>query len=80
MARGQSLGLAFQLMAMYLILKRRPVGLGIVAMLFVWAYNAFPLLLLLVLIGLLTHYLVDGTFEYPLLIGAGVGGRLRPCC
>lgn len=73
MARGQSLGLAFQLIAMYLILKRRPVGLGIVAMLFVWAYNAFPLILLLVLIGLLTHYLVDGTFEYPLLIGAGIG-------
>ena len=73
MARGQSLGLAFQLIAMYLILKRRPVGLGIVAMLFVWAYNAFPLIFLLVLIGLLTHYLVDGTFEYPLLIGAGIG-------
>lgn len=73
MARGQSLGLAFQLLAMYLILKRRPVGLGIVAVLFVWAYNAFPLLLVLVLLGLLTHYLVDGTLEYPLLLGAGIG-------
>ena len=73
MARGQSLGLAFQLLAMYLILKRRPVGLGMVAVLFVWAYNAFPLLLLLVLLGLLTHYLVDGTVEYPLLLGAGIG-------
>lgn len=73
MARGQSLGLAFQLMAMYLILKRRPVGLGIVAMLFVWAYNAFPLILVLALLGLLTHYLVDGTVEYPLLLGAGIG-------
>ncbi len=73
MARGQSLGLAFQLIAMYLILKRRPVGLGVVAMLFVWAYNAFPLILVLVLLGLVTHYLVDGTFEYPLLLGAGIG-------
>lgn len=73
MARGPSLGLAFQLMAMYLILKRRPVGLGIVAVLFVWAYNAFPLILLLVLIGLLTHYLVNGTVEYPLLLGASIG-------
>ena len=73
MARGQSLGLAFQLLAMSLILKRRPVGLGIVAVLFVWAYNAFPLLLVLVLLGLLTHYLVDGTLEYPLVLGAGIG-------
>ena len=73
MARGQSLGLAFQLLAFYLILKRQPVGLGIVAVLFVWSYNAFPLILVLVLIGLLTHYLVDGTVEYPLLIGASIG-------
>lgn len=73
MARGQSLGLAFQLLAMYLILKRRPVGLGFVAVLFVWAYNAFPLLLVLVLLGLLSHYLVDGTLEYPLVLGAGIG-------
>lgn len=73
MARGQSLSLALQLLAFHLIMRRQAVGLAILSAVFVWAYNAFPILIPLVIFGALTHYVVDKTIEYKLVVGVGVG-------
>lgn len=73
MARGQSLSLALQLMAFHLMMRRNAVGLAILSAVFVWAYNAFPILIPLVLFGALAHYLVEKTIEYKLVVGVGAG-------
>jgi hypothetical protein len=59
MARGQSLSLAFQLIAFHLIMTRNAKGLALLAAVFVWSYNGFPLLIPFVLFGVLVHYLID---------------------
>jgi len=73
MARGQSLSLAFQLVAFHLILKRSARGLALLALLFVWTYNAFPTLIPLVGFGIIVHYVVDRKIDYRLAIAAGAG-------
>lgn len=73
MARGQSVSLAFQLVAFHLILKRSSRGMAILALLFVWTYNAFPTVIPLVVFGIIAHYAVERKIEYKLAIATGAG-------
>lgn len=73
MARGQSLSLALQLLAFHLIMKRDARGLAILTIIFVWSYNAFPLLVPLVVIGAITHFIVGKKIEYKLVLAVAVG-------
>ncbi|HWP42946.1 MAG TPA: hypothetical protein VNO14_06915, partial [Blastocatellia bacterium] len=73
MARGQSLSLALQLVAFHLIMKRDSRGLALLTVIFVWSYNAFPLLIPLVLIGAATHLASERRVEYKTVIAVGAG-------
>lgn len=73
MARGQSLSLALQLVAFHLMMKRDARGLAMLTIIFVWSYNAFPLLVPLVVIGAVTHFIVEKSIEYKLVLAVGAG-------
>ncbi|MCI0487852.1 MAG: hypothetical protein L0229_14770 [Blastocatellia bacterium] len=73
MARGQSLSLALQLIAFHLIMKRNAKGLVILTIIFVWSYNAFPLLVPLVLFGAIVHFIAEKRIEYKLVLAVGAG-------
>ncbi|HVF91231.1 MAG TPA: hypothetical protein VNH22_14285 [Blastocatellia bacterium] len=73
MARGQSLSLALQLIAFHLIMKRDSRGLAILTIIFVWSYNAFPLMVPLVFFGVLVHFISDKRIEYKLALAVGAG-------
>lgn len=73
MARGQSLSLALQLIAFHFVMERKALALAILAAVFVWAYNGFPILVPLVLFGVVAHYLAERRIEYKLVISVGVG-------
>jgi asparagine N-glycosylation enzyme membrane subunit Stt3 len=74
MARGQSLSLALQLLAFHFIIKRSYKWLAVVTIIFVWSYNAFPLLVPLALFGVVTHFVGEKKIEYkiPLAVGLGI--------
>ncbi|HEX5736558.1 MAG TPA: hypothetical protein VF131_27245 [Blastocatellia bacterium] len=74
MARGQSLSLALQFLAFHFIIKRSYKWLAAVAIVFVWSYNAFPLLVPLALFGVVVHFIGEKKIDYkiPLAIGAGI--------
>ena len=73
MARGQSLSLALQLIAFHLIMKRSYKWLAVVTIIFVWSYNAFPLLVPLALFGIVTHLLGDKKIDYKIALAIGLG-------
>ena len=73
MARGQSLSLALQLIAFHLIMKRDSKGLAILTVIFVWSYNAFPLMVPLVLFGALVHFISDKKIEYKMVLAVAAG-------
>ncbi len=73
MARGQSLSLALQLITFHLIMKRSYKWLAVVTIIFVWSYNAFPLLVPLALFGVVTHFLGDKKVDYKLVLAIGLG-------
>ncbi len=73
MARGQSLALVFQIVAFYFLIKKKPYALGVLAVLFVLAYDGFAILAPLVLFALIAHYVVDRRIEYTLIVATGVG-------
>jgi asparagine N-glycosylation enzyme membrane subunit Stt3 len=73
MARGQSLSLALQLIAFHLIMKRSYKWLAAVTIIFVWSYNAFPLLVPLALFGVVTHFLSEKKIEYKIALAVGLG-------
>jgi hypothetical protein len=74
MARGQALSLGFQLLAFHLIIQRRAIWFFVLTLLFVWTYNAFPMLVPMVFFGMVVHYLSDRKIEYklPLALVAGI--------
>ncbi len=82
MARGQSFALALQLLAFHLLMKRNSKGLFILAVIFVWSYNAFPLLVPLVGFGIAVHYISEKTVAYQcglaLIAGIIVGHVVNP--
>jgi len=73
MARGQSLSLALQLVAFHLIMKRDWKWLAVLTFIFVWSYNAFPLMVPLVLFGVAVHFIADKKIEYKLVFAVGAG-------
>jgi len=73
MARGQSLSVALQLLTFHVLMRRSAVGVAIVSAVFVWTYNAFPILLPLVAIGIVSHAVTRGRVEYSLALGAAAG-------
>lgn len=72
--RAQSLSLAYMMLGLAWILAGNHRRLGILAFLFVWTYDAFPLLLVLAVVHLMAVALVELRLEYrPVLwIGAGM--------
>ena len=75
MPRGQSLSLGFQLIAFHFLMTRNRLGLVSVSALFVWAYNAFTILIPLVGVGVIAHYIVERRVASSLLLAVG-GGML----
>lgn len=73
MARGQSLSLALQLIAFHLIMKRDWKWLFALTFIFVWSYNAFPMMIPLVLFGVVAHFIVEKKIEYKTVIAVGAG-------
>lgn len=73
MPRAQSLSLALQIIASFLILQRRYKALAVLSMIFVWTYNAFPTVSALVAIGVVTFLVTERRFDYKLLIAGGAG-------
>lgn len=73
MPRAQSLSLLLQLVAFYLILQKRYYLLLVLCAIFVWAYNAFPTIAILVLIGVVTERVCDKTWNMRLIFYAGAG-------
>jgi hypothetical protein len=73
--RAQSLSLAVLMLALDWLLRRKYRRLVVLAGLYVWLYNAFPLLLAVGLAYVLAGWLAEGRVERkPLLaIGAGIG-------
>lgn len=74
MARGQALSLAFQLVAFHLIINRRAKWFCALTVLFVWTYNAFPMLVPMVFFGMVVHYVSEKKIDYkmPLALVAGI--------
>jgi asparagine N-glycosylation enzyme membrane subunit Stt3 len=74
MARGQALSLGFQLLAFHLIVQRRAKWLFALTVLFVWTYNAFPMLVPMVFFGMVIHFVSDKKIDYklPLALAAGI--------
>ena len=73
MARGQSLSLALQLIAFHLIMKRDWKWLAVLTVIFVWSYNAFPLMIPLVLVGVVAHFITEKKIEYKTVLAVGAG-------
>ena len=73
MARGQALSLALQLIAFHLMMKRDWRGLLLLTFVFVWSYNAFPLMVPLVLIGAATHFIADKKIDYKMVLAVAAG-------
>ena len=72
--RAQSLSLAVLALGFAWILEGRHCHLGVLAFLYVWLYDAFPLLAILAVLHLVTVVLIEHRLEYrPLLfISAGL--------
>ena len=73
MPRAQSLSLALQIVASHLILQRKYKALAVLSMIFVWTYNAFPTVVALVFIGVVTFLISERKFEYKLIIAGAAG-------
>jgi hypothetical protein len=72
--RAQSLSLAVLALGVTWLLERKYKHLAVLAFLYVWLYNAFPLLVVLALLYLVALALVERRIEYKalLFIGGGV--------
>jgi len=68
MLRVQSISLALMLLSIFLIIKKRYKSLSICAFLFVWLYDAFPLLIVITLIFFLCELFIEKRADYRLLI------------
>ncbi len=71
--RAQSLSLGVLALGFAWLLEGKHRRLGILAFLYVWLYDAFPLLLVLVVIHLLVVAVLERRLEYRPLIYVGVG-------
>lgn len=71
--RAQSLSLAVLALGITWMLEGKHRHLGVLAFLYVWLYDAFPLLPILAFLHLVTVLLVKRRFEYRPLLFIGVG-------
>jgi len=73
MPRAQVFGFIFMMAAFHLLMRKNALGLGLLAVLFVWTYKGFPILLPLTAFAMIAHYLNDGRMEFRLLIAVVTG-------
>ena len=71
--RAQSLSLAVLAIGFTWILEGKHRQLGVLAFLYVWLYDAFPLLPILAVLHLVSIALIERRFEYRPLLFIGVG-------
>ena len=71
--RAQSLSLAVLALSLTWMFEGKNRHLGVLAFLYVWLYDAFPLLLVLAVLHLLVIALLEHRFEYRPLLFIGVG-------
>lgn len=71
--RAQSLSLALLALGFLWLLERRYKYLAVLAFVYVWMYDAFPLLAALTVLYVLAVLLIERRFEYQPLLFIGVG-------
>jgi hypothetical protein len=74
--RAQSLSLAVLALGMLWLLENRLRPLAVLAFLYVWLYNAFPLLLVLAVLHMLATLLIERRLELRLVVAVGLGTAL----
>ena len=82
MPRAQSLSLLLLVIGIQLLLTERYLWLGVLGFLFVWSYNAFPLLLVLAGVYLIATFMTEGRFVWQAVVypavGIGLGLVINP--
>jgi hypothetical protein len=73
MTRGQSLSLALMALALHWLLTGRHRGLIVLGFVYVWSYNAFPLLLGVAGAYVAALWLVEKRFDFRPLLYSGLG-------
>jgi len=73
MPRAMSLSLAVLVLALHWLLTERHRRLLPLAFLYVWLYNAFPLILIVTVAYIAARWLVDGRLPWRALVYAGLG-------
>lgn len=71
--RAQSLSLGFLALAFLWLLEGKYKRLGILAFLYVWMYDAFPLIMALAFLYFLSVLLIERRFEFRALLFVGAG-------
>ena len=71
--RAQSLSLAILAIALAWMLEGKYKHLAVLSFVYVWAYDAFPLMLSLVVLHMLAVAMIERRLEYRLLLWAGIG-------
>lgn len=74
--RAQSLSLVVLMFGMDWLLRAKYSRLAVLAFVYVWLYNAFPLLLVMAGLYVLAVWLVERRFEYRPLVFTGLGMAL----
>lgn len=69
MPRTQSLSLAFLVLGLHLLLKRKYIYLLPLSFFFVWLYDAFPLMIVLAIVYMISLWMMEGKLQFqPLII------------
>ncbi len=71
--RAESASLLYMLVFMLLIVKKKPVALGILAFLYVWLYNAFPFIFVLLFAYLIIQFFTKEKIEAKILLYGALG-------
>ncbi len=71
--RAQSLSLAILALGLAWMLEGKYKHLAVLSFLYVWAYDAFPLMLVLAVLHLIAVALTERRLEYRLLLWTGIG-------
>jgi hypothetical protein len=73
MTRAPALSLALLGVGGYLILKRKPVLLALLSVVFAWSYSLFPLMMALAVAHAIAIYLSERRFEFRSILASGIG-------
>lgn len=81
-ARAQSLSLGILALAVAWLLERKYIHLGVLSFIYVWMYDAFPLILVLAVLHLIANAMIERRFEYRPLVyvigGVALGLVVNP--